>query len=357
MTYPFVHSVDFIKNFVSSHDNEGMPEFTHDTFDRSFFNVFDKYIEVRTEVSFFFDDIEDVSIYTKKTVEFLSKLNDPANAIYTPCILLCALEQLGFNEDQDKPLIRSVLMAALLSEIKNDLPYHNNLHYRKVIFHTIRMIVAHNSIFREASHVLDKSQMASLIIAACIHDFLHLGQGNIVDRKYHFAKTEQYSFEMAKPYLKQCGLSDEILHDIRIMLICTDVSPFGDPISPVSQMKTAYEYHFGSAESENELDLCDELQVLETNSGLCRLALILHEADIMNSAAVSYEVTCCESVYISIETGRKTALPEDTLLFLDVICGGGMFSDAARYIGDHNFRDIQKQVLDDYNNGNLPYTE
>jgi len=138
----------------------------------------------------------------------------------------------------------------------------------------------------------------------------------------------------------------------------TDISPLGDPISPVNQLRKAYEYHFGMEEEkvdEEEAILSEELSALMENSHLCLLSVMLQEADIMNSAGVDYDIARYESIAVSEEIGLSQSLPEDTLLFLETICNGKMLSDAGRFLCEKNLETIIGRVLEDYRSGNKPY--
>lgn len=306
-------------------------------------------------IDYAFEHLDDVNIQTTKTIALLTKWSEKPNGQSTPSLIRQSLAQFGIEAQGDESLTQAIFMASYLAEIPNDLPYHNAAHFRKVVLHTIRMIAAHNFIFKQGNHVLGKEAVAKLLIAACIHDLNHDGQGNIINRKYQFARTEQQSFECAKPYLEACGLSEEMLGDIRVMLICTDASPFGDPISPSRQVRRAYEYHFGENEDAEDLDLGEELSILAERDDLTLLCMMLHEADIMNSAGVSYDITCQESLAVSQEIGTE-ACPEDTLLFLEKVCLNEMQSDAARYLGQKNIDDIRKQLIAAYHDGNKGFS-
>ena len=312
----------------------------------------DQYLRALDDIDYIFGGQDDVACQTEETINLLKKWEQKDYPVCMAAIIAASAEKLGFSE-QD--YISPLLMASVLAGVPNAQEYHNNLHFRKVVLHVVRMIVVHNKIFAGTRNILDKKKMAMLMIAAAIHDLGHKGEGNIIDRKYHMAKVEQRSFDIAQPYLKATGLSGDILQDIRIMLMATDASPFGDPISPTNQARRAFEYHYGSAEEENGLDLAGDLEILEKRSDLSLLCLMLHEADIMNSAGVSYEITRGESIAISKEIGREHALPEDTLLFLEKICASQMLSDAARYLGDDNLKAILQSVVADYENGNRSY--
>ena len=294
---------------------------------------------------------------TQKTLDLLTSWQDGSVQFSTTSMMAYVIEKFDFDEAAHKIHINALLIAAILADLRNDLPYHNTLHYRKVLLHTVRLIAVHNHLFKGSDkRTLDHDAMTKLMISACIHDLGHAGTGNIIERKYQMAMTEQRSFDLAYPYLAATGLSEDILADIRIMLITTDVSPLGDPISPMQQARAAYKLHFGMNKDDDDEPLYSQpLEILKEDERLCLLCVLLHEADIMNSAGVDYEITRKESVAINQEMGESLALPEDTLLFLNKICGDGFLSDAARYLADGNLIRIKARVMDDYKNGNNSY--
>ena len=323
----------------------------HETY-RRILDTFDvHYARTRDDMAYIFSAHDDVTHHTDKTVRLLEKWSRNDYPVSMAAVLAVAMDNFDFDTTYIKPLC----MAAVLADVPNDQPYHNNLHFRKVVLHAVRMIAAHNMIFAGEKNRLDAQKAALLMISAAIHDLGHKGESNIIERKYHMARIEIFSFALSCPWLKAAGLPDDMLDDIRIMLIATDASPFGDPVSPTNQVRRAFEYHYGSAEEDMPLDLSGDLQILETRSGLCLLCMMLHEADIMNSAGVSYDTTREESISISREIGRTQALPEDTLLFLEKICAGRMLSDAARHLGNYNLQTILQRVAADYEGGNVSY--
>ncbi|PCK00234.1 MAG: hypothetical protein COA45_00155 [Zetaproteobacteria bacterium] len=322
----------------------------------------DHYQRAYGDLKYIFSGDVDVSYQTAETVRLLKRWSESDDPVSTFAVIAAAMEHLGFTADRDSQHILPTLMAAMLSDVPNTLDYHNNMHFRKVVLHIIRMVVVHNNIWSSnQQNYLDKGRVSLLIAAAAVHDLGHKGDGNIIDRKYHMAQIERRSYGLASPYLKAAGLSESILSDMDIMLRTTDVSPFGDPISPASQMRRAYEFHYGSDDDMAEGDdnasllLSDDLAVLENRAILCLMCLMLHEADIMNSAAVDYDVTCGESVSVSKELGLRQAFPEDTLLFLEKICSGRMLSDSACHLGAKNLAEILQRVMIDYKNGNKSY--
>ncbi len=329
------------------------------------------YALAKARLAYIFSKDLDVQHFTAETCKLIHDWHEGEDLFHITSMVLIALEQFGFStlvngeievsDPASEPLVRAMLVASILAEVPNNLPYHNNLHFQKVLLHVIRMVAAHNNnLYKDTGHSLDKKDIAKLIIAACIHDIGHEGKGNIIDHKYHLAKIELRSYAYAYPFMRAVRLDDEFLSDIEVMLMTTDISPIGDPISPINQLRKAYEHHFGmdeeSAESEeDEAALSEELSVLLENSHLCLLSVMLQEADIMNSAGVHYDITRYESIAVSKEIGLSQSLPEDTLLFLKTICNGRMLSDAARFLAEDNLEAIIGRVLKDYHSGNNPY--
>ena len=354
LTQPLGRAEEHIRNVVPDSSWASQSEI-FDSFESATTDFQRKCEQCQDELAFIFSNMDDVSYQSVSTQALLNKWEKAPQLCSAPAMVIVAFERMGITYSEDNYPFMAALVAAFLAEVPNELDYHNNMHFRKVLLHTIRMIVAHNRIFAETQNFLDDSAISKLIIAACIHDLGHQAKGNIIDREYHMALTEKRSFRLALPFLESVGLSRQEIDDISVMVMATDASPIGDPVSPSNQLRRAYEYHFGSKEAVDALELSDEFKVFEQNSDLCLLAMILHEADIMNSAAVSYEITVQESIALSRELNRTNALPEDTLLFLEKICSGQMLSDSARFLGSDNLRDIMAQVLKDFENGNTSY--
>lgn len=302
------------------------------------------------------DSLDDVLIVPDSSVsQVITFINDhiEGRQPVSMCALLFGLaSRLGVC---DTSLYRYLAVAGVYADIPHDLPYHNNAHFKKVVLHVARLICAHNHVFENTSKTLDERRIVLLLLGATIHDLGHEGTGNIIDKQYVFAKTEKRSYNIMHDVFRACGLEDDLLQDLLIFLITTDVSPFGDPMSPSNQLRRAYYFHFGDDEEEESLDLSQELSALEARPDLCVQALMLHEADIMNSAGVSYETTIKESRAVSVEIGRQNALPEDTLLFLDKICNGQMVSPAAQFLASDIMSQIKERILEDYQNGNASY--
>lgn len=306
-----------------------------------------------TNISFLALKSDNIIYQTEQAVNLITSSGESGFSILDLCSE--ALKFFDFEDERDQKLNMAVFTAAALSDVPNGLSYHNNFHFFKVVLHVVRMISAHNFIFEGGKHALNKEDVAQLLIAACIHDLGHNGKGNIIDRKYSMAATEMRSYGYALPFLEKCNLDKVFLEDIKFLLFCTDASPFGDPISPSMQLRRSYNYHFGDEDMSDDLMLSSELSVLENREDLVLKCMLLHEADLMNSLGVSYDLTVAESIAVSCEIGTDPT-PEGTLLFFEKNCENDFFSDSGRFLGQENFRRIRLQVLKDYNAGNKPYS-
>ncbi len=308
------------------------------------------------DLSYIFSDLSDGKSQTERSILFMREHIEGDQSVSMVALIAAAFAHFNIR---DEKWCQAALGAAVYAGIPHELQYHNKAHFKKVVLHMVRLIAAHNYIFQDTSNFLDHDKIALLLIAAAVHDLGHEGTGNIIDRKYYIAKAERKSFDIISPYLKSCGISDDDINDLLVLLVATDVSPFGDPMSPANQVRNTYDVHFGSSEDDGGdcevFEISPELYGIEGREHLCMMALMLHEADILNSAAVSYDTTVAESRAVSLEIGRQHALPEDTLLFLDKICNGQMCSAAAQFIASDNMDDIKERVLADYSNGNKSY--
>ena len=250
-------------------------------------------------------------------------------------------------------LVQSLLMAAILGEVENDLPYHNNAHFKKVVLQSIRMICVHNGIFAGTLKVLGEQSIATILIAACIHDLGHDGLGNAIKGVFYPGRLERYAYETAAPYLQQTGLSDEILAEIEVLLLVTDVSPLGDITNPMYQMKAAYKFHYmGDKERLHTLNLSDELDVLERNETLALMACMLHEADIATSAGVTYSVTQFETCLFREEIGVLDARPSHIIDFMDKVCQRAFLTDAGQKLFGANMARIIALAEEEDDSGN-----
>ncbi len=245
-----------------------------------------------------------------------------------------------------------LLMAAVLGETPHTLPYHNNLHFRKVMLHAARLIGAHKE-------PLSAKDVALLLIAACIHDLGHDGSGNVgTDGTYAPGRLERRSVEYAAPYLRAAGLDDASLADLETMIVCTDAARPDNPACPLTQMRAAAAFHFEPERAGHQPGAGGEIfNTLKARRDLALLALFLHEADIMNSAGVSCAQTGLETTQFKQESTGDQARPSDVLEFLGTICRGGFVSQAGRTLGQDAYETIRARAQADFENGNAPYKE
>jgi len=268
------------------------------------------------------------------------------------CIFLLEAMELKPAPDDENML----LMSAILGQVHNEPAYHNDMHFRKVVAQIIRLIVANNTIYDGTPRALNTKQICTLMTAACIHDLDHDGQGNFVKGVHISGRAEKHSFNTAKPYLIASGCDEKTLNAIHVMLLTTDVSPLDDPANPMMQMKAAYRFHFlGDNTKAHTLNLSCEISALEKDPALTTLCLLLHEADIATSAAMTYDATKFETSLIMEEFKDDKAYPADVINFLDQICQRRFLSDAGVKLFAANMARIYALAQADFEGGNEAY--
>ncbi len=257
----------------------------------------------------------------------------------------CEILNLNISPDMDAAL----MMAGVLGEIENNLPYHNNAHFRKVMLQLLCIVSVHRTIDHNRAQNISDKNIATMIIAACIHDFNHDGAGSDV---YNLGAMEQKSFDAARPYFAR--LDKITLSDINIMLLCTDVNSGEGKDSLMNQMKAAYASHFIPGAPKN-FHLDDRLLRLKDDRILSLMCLLLHEADIATSAGINYEITKSETGLYAAEIGQPPARPSHIIGFFEGICGGAMMSNAARSLYGDCMQKIYAQAQADMMAGDLPF--
>jgi hypothetical protein len=291
------------------------------------------------EAAFIFSPGTETESRTRQTVDMIRHWQMAGHSPSLTAMCIFGLEHFKIHRPD---LAQAVLMASVLGEIPNDLDYHNNMHYRKVLLQTLRMIEVHNNIYEGTARFFDKTQIALLLIAACVHDLGHDGLGNTVKGVFQSGRLERKSYDIAVPYLKTAGLADPTLLDmLKIMLLCTDVTPLDDPGNPMNQMKAAYRFHFlGDKHKTHTLNLDHDLQALQYDESLAMMSLILHEADIATSAGLSYELTKFETTIYMQEISKRNARPQYVIDFLNQICQRKLLSDAGQKLYGANLARI-----------------
>lgn len=303
---------------------------------------------------FIFSPSDEAENHTRLTIDLFRRF---ATGEGTPSLVALGVFAMRGFKINDPDLQRLVLAAAVLGEIDNNLPYHSNMHYRKVMFQIMRMTAVYNGIYQGTSRAFDERQIALLLTAACIHDVAHDGKGNTLKGVYIPHRLEQNSYDIVAPVFDALGNRGE--HDlgmIRVMLLCTDVTPFKDQGNAVNQAKAAYRYHFLSGKNMMEgLNLDDDLRYLEKCPAMSAMALMIHEADIATSAGLHYDITKYETGLLMLEVSDGTARPEHVINFLNDVCNRQMLSEVGQQLFAANLARIYALAEDDFKAGNQPY--
>lgn len=302
---------------------------------------------------FIFPDGQGAGNDSEEVTAYLRTWHVAGDAPSLVALVLASCEKFGIETPD---LVQAILMAAILGEVENDLPYHNNLHFKKVVLQLIRLISVHNDIYAQTNRALDAEQIAVLLMGGCIHDLGHDGLGNTVKGVFYSGRLERRSFDLAKPYLEAAGADQEILQKLKVILLTTDVAPFGDVTNPMNQMKAAYRFHFmGESEQYQTLNLSNELEGMEECPKLAMMACLMHEADIATSAGLDYTVTQFETCKLMEEIGSSEAKPIHITDFLDKVCQRRFLSDAGQKLFGANLARIYALAESDEQNGNEPF--
>lgn len=269
-----------------------------------------------------------------------------------PVFWVHAVERFGLAPDD--VMVRAGMMAALLAEVPNDLLYHGNEHYRKVMFHLLRLIATHRAAGFADMPVLEEVDILNLLLAATIHDLGHEGGDNLRDGIYTPGYMEQKAFDLMRPYLEALGIDRDMCGALETLVFCTDITFFAGDNSPCVRMKKIYRHYFTHDLPEGEdveSMMMGKLRRFEDNPKLSLMAMMLHEADIATSAGVSYEQSKFESINIAVERGANAAGPANLLKFLVEQMGATLYSPAARMIFLNRMETIMQQAAQDLESG------
>lgn len=291
---------------------------------------------------------EDLAAYGARCTAVFQRWDEESGGPSLLAMIAQAWDRIGLP--QDDALVKVAVMAAVLAEVPNSMQYHGNAHYRKVLFHVIRLIGAHNIVADKSEH-LSEEDMAIMLIAGAIHDLGHEGGDNLRDGIYTPGYMEQKAFDMARPYFEELGLSRDQLGVIETLVFCTDITFFAGDNSPCVRMRRIFSYYFENSGDEKVLDyMMGKLRRFEENRKLSLMAMLLHEADVGTSAGLSYEQSIKETIDIIEERGMKTAGPKVLLAFMQEQLGGSMktqaskavFGPAMEVILDHARQDMER---------------
>jgi len=292
---------------------------------------------------------EDMAGFGDKTTAVFTQWENEGGGPSMPAMIAHAIEVFGLNPAS--PCVRIAFLSAIFAEIPNSLQYHGNEHYRKVLFHSIRLVATHNRIFRDTNRAFSRDQIAILLAGSCIHDLGHAGGDNLRDGVYTPGQMEQRAINIAKPYFQAVGLSNDEIGDIETIVFCTDITFFAGDNSPCIRMKKIYKHYFWDDDSDVSMMMMGKLRRYEERPRLVLMAMILHEADIATSAGLSYEQTMKETISIMEERGIKTAGPKTVIAFLREQLGETMFTEAGKQLYGKVMAQVIKQAEQDIERG------
>lgn len=271
-----------------------------------------------------------------------------------PAVVVHAIESFGLPIEA--PIVRAAFLSAILAEYPNGLQYHGNEHYRKVLFHGIKLISVHNRLFGGTERAFGAEQIGALLTASCVHDLGHEGGDNLRDGVYTPGQMEQRALNISRPYLLALGIDEDLIGDIETIVFCTDITFFAGDNSPCIRMKKIYRHYFWEDDREDVATMMiGKLRRYEDRPLLVLMAMILHEADIATSAGLSYEQTIKETISIMEERGVKTAGPKTVLAFLREQLGETMFTEAGKQLYGKVMAQVIRQAEDDVANGRTTF--
>lgn len=290
----------------------------------------------------------DITAYGMRATAIFQRWESEGSGPILPAFIACAADKFRLNTDT--PEMQAAMMAAVLAEIPNALQYHGNEHYRKVMFHTIRLLATYNQSDYQVLPVLLPRDITQMLIAAVIHDLGHEGGDNMRDGIYTPGYMEQKATDIVRPYFEHFGLERDFYGDIEAAVFCTDITFFAGENSPCVRMKKIYRHYFTKdlPESEDvESMMIGKLRRFEDNPRLVMMAMLLHEADIATSAGLTYDQSKAETIDIMEERGIKTAGPKTLLRFLTEQLDGKLMTPAAQALFGSSMTAIMQQANDE----------
>ena len=249
---------------------------------------------------------------------------------------------------------KAAMLSAVLGEVPNDLLYHGNAHYRKVMFHVIRLIATQINGDFPYQPLLYSEDWMKLLIATVIHDLGHEGGDNLRNGIYTPGYMEQKAYDHARDYYEAIDLNRDFARDVEALIFCTDITFIAGDNSPCIRMKKIYRHFFlgGIPEGEDiESMLIGKMRRFEDNPRLSIMAMLLHEADIATSAGMTYDVSKSETIKIMMERDLDIAGPRVLLKFLNEQLGGTMVTPAAQQVFGGQMLEIMRRASFDLDSG------
>lgn len=146
-------------------------------------------------------------------------------------------------------------------------PYHNRQHFCEVMLAAELLCRVHRVAPAEAQLVL---------LAALIHDLDHDGEPSCTFR------LERHSLERAAPFLARAGVEPVVVARLAALVLATQ------PTQGTRAALDARAFHVNGAALRPPSDEAPELAGLAMDADLTRLALLLCEADLLPSVALTF---------------------------------------------------------------------
>lgn len=299
------------------------------------FTIVKEQFAAEYERAFACDEImlnEDITGFGARATAIFTFWEEQGGGPSLPALLAVVAEHWGL--DIASPAVKAAFVAGVMAEIPNIQYYHGNEHYRKVLFHTIRLMATHNDMFPDDDLTLTDQDKALFLTASSLHDLGHEGGDNVRDGVYTPGYLEQKSCDYARPYLEAVGLDYESYGTIETMVFCTDITFFAGENSPCIRMKKIYDYYFNGIGDDDEVAMMmmGKLRRFEDNKKLALMAMMLHEADVACSAGMSYEWTIKETQKFMEERCMDMPMSKIILAFLNEQLGSTLFTAAGQAI-------------------------
>ncbi len=213
---------------------------------------------------------------------------------------------------------RAALLCALLAQTSHPYPYHNHHHCREVVVFTWLLLDAHQQASlrdRRAFPPFTPAQMATLLLAAAIHDMDHDGIDNTVDNIHTPFRLEDRAFLRAQPIMQAMNMAPQAQSQIQCLLRCTDVSAPPRSISPRGYLRNVVNFRAINPDQPYQGTLPDVLEGLRNDFWLTRMAAILGDADLCPSSSTTYEYALFMSGQVEMEHLGEIRNPEATLRY------------------------------------------
>lgn len=223
-----------------------------------------------------------------------------------------------------KLAIKSLAFNASYSGRKNT--YHNPVHTARVA-----MMAAY---FAKISGMNDHDYL-KIVSAAFGHDMSHPGQGNPKDKPF---ANEQVAASQTGNILYAAGVEPQDIQDIEALILAT---------SPNGALEILKDKQANNIAIET-----GELQRFNNRPDLLKIALILTDADIFESAGVDYETFAAAGRALETESSKSgenlcyTSLAAQTYFFDNIVGEGGFSSPVARSLANDNYFTLRKKALE-----------